>query len=76
MTFEEAMNIISEVIDYYYNEFYDCRDTEEEEEEFKQLEKAESAMYLLVKTLKEKGITNLKEAKELEKVKFVVAAFN
>ena len=63
MTFEEAMNIISGVIDYYYNEFYDCRDTEEEEEAFKELEEAESAMCLLVRALKEKGITNLKDVK-------------
>ena len=56
MNFEEAIHTISGVIDMYYEEFYNS-------EEYEEIEKAESTLYLLVKELKNKGITNLKDLK-------------
>lgn len=60
MSFEEAINTISGLIDMYYEEY--C-DSGEETEEYKEIEKAESALYLLVKELKNKGIISLRDLK-------------
>lgn len=73
MKFEEAMHIISDLLDMYYEEY--C-DSGVETEEYKDFEKAESALWILVKELKSKGITNLKDLKDMEKVQFVTVAFN
>lgn len=73
MKFEDAMHTISGAIDTYYEEF--C-DSDEETEEYKEIEKAESTLYLLIKELKNKGITNLKDLKNTEKVNFIVVNLN
>lgn len=73
MKFEDAMNAMSGLLDMYYEE---CCDFGVETEEYEELEKAEMTLYLLVKELKSKGITNLKDLKEMNKVKFVEVAFN
>lgn len=73
MNFEEAIHTISGLIDMYYEEY--C-DSGEETEEYKEIEKAESALCLLVKELKNKGITNLKDLKNTEKVNFIAVEFN
>ena len=73
MNFEEAIHTVSSAIDTYYEEF--C-DTDEETEEYKRIEKAENVLYLLVKELKNKGITNLKDLKQAEKIKFITVGFN
>ena len=49
MNFEEAINTISGAIDMYYEEF--C-DSGEESEKYKEIEKAESTLCLLVNELK------------------------
>ena len=73
MKFEDAMHTISGLVDMYYEEY--C-DSGVETEDYKELEKAESTLYLLVKELESKGITNLKDLKEMDKVKFIGVAFN
>lgn len=73
MNFEEAIHTISGAIDTYYEEF--CG-SDEETEEYKEIEKAESTLYLLVKELKNKGITNLKDLKQTEKIKFITVGLN
>ena len=73
MKFEAAMNAMSGLLDMYYEEY--C-DSGIETEDYKELEKAEMTLYLLIKELKSKGITNLKELKEMNKVNFVEVAFN
>lgn len=69
MNFEEAIHTISGAIDTYYEEFCDSN-------EYKEIEKAESTLYLLIKELANKGITNLKDLKNTEKVKFIAIDFN
>ena len=61
MNFEEAINTISGLIDMYYEEY--C-DSGEETEEYKEIEQAEKTLCLLVKELKNKGITSLKDLKQ------------
>ena len=73
MKFEDAMHIMSGLLDMYYEEY--C-DSGIETEEYKELEKAEAMLYLLIKELKNKGIINLKDLKEMDKVKFIGVAFN
>jgi hypothetical protein len=73
MNFEEAIHTISGVVDMYYEEF--CN-SDEGIEEYKEIAKAESALYLLIKELKNKGITNLKDLKNTEKVNFIVINLN
>lgn len=73
MKFEDAMNTMSGLLDMYYEEY--C-DSGIETEDYKDLERAETTLYLLVKELKNKGITNLKDLKEMNKVNFVEVAFN
>lgn len=73
MTFEDAVYIISGLLDMYYEEYCGFG---EETESYEELEKAESMLYLLVKELKNKGISNLKELKEMNKVKSNEVAFN
>ena len=73
MKFEDAMHIMSGLLDMYYEEY--C-DSGVETEDYKELEKAESTLYLLIKELESKGITNLKDLKEMNKVKFIGVAFN
>ena len=63
MKFEDAIHTISGLIDMHYEEY--C-DSGVETEDYKELEKAESTLYLLVKELKNKGITNLKDLKDKE----------
>ena len=60
MSFEEAINTISGLIDMYYEEY--C-DSGEETEEYKEIEKAESTLCLLIKELKNKGIISLRDLK-------------
>lgn len=73
MNFEDAIHTISGAIDAYYEEF--C-DSDEETEEYKEIENAETTLYLLIKELKNKGIANLKDLKNTEKVNFIVVDFN
>ena len=73
MKFEDAMHTISGAIDTYYEEF--CN-SDEETKEYKEIEKAESTLYLLIKELKNKGITNLKDLKNTEKVNFIIVNLN
>lgn len=73
MKFEDAMHTMSGLLDMYYEEF--C-DSGVETEEYKELEKAESTLYLLIKELKNKGVINLKDLKEMDKVKFIGVSFN
>lgn len=73
MKFEDAMHAISGLLDMYYDTY--C-DSGVETEDYEGLEKAEMTLYLLVKELKSKGITNLKELKEMNKVNFIEVAFN
>ena len=73
MKFEDAMNCMSGLLDMYYEQY--C-DSGVETEDYEELEKAEMTLYLLVKELKSKGITNLKELKEMNKVNFIEVAFN
>lgn len=73
MNFEEAIHTISGLIDMYYEEY--CG-SGEETEEYNEIEKAESTLYSLIQELKSKGITNLKDLKEMNKVKFIEVAFN
>lgn len=73
MNFEEAIHTISGVIDTYYEEF--CN-SGEETEEYKEIEKAENTLYLLIKELKNKGILNLKDLNNTEKVNFIVVNLN
>ena len=73
MKFEDAMHAMSGLLDMYYEEY--C-DSGIETEDYEELEKAEMTLYLLIKELKSKGITNLKELKEMNKVKFIEVAFN
>lgn len=61
MNFEEAINTISGLIDMYYEEY--C-DSGEETEDYKDLEKAENTLHLLIKELESKGITSLEDVKE------------
>ena len=61
MKFEDALHTVSGLIDMYYEEY--CN-SGEETEDYKDLEKAESTLCLLVKELESKGITNLKDLKE------------
>lgn len=58
MNFEEAIHTISGLVDMYYEEY--C-DSNEETEEYKEIEKAESVLYLLVKELKNKGVEKLED---------------
>lgn len=64
MNFEEAIHTISGLIDMYYEE---CYYSGTETEEYKEIEKAESTLYLLIKELKNKGITNLEDLKQTER---------
>ena len=64
MNFEEAIHIISNLIDIYYEEY--CNSSEETEE-YKEIEKAESTLYLLIKELKNRDIISLKDLKQTEK---------
>lgn len=73
MNFEDAMNNMSGLLDMYYEEY--C-DSGIETEDYKDLEKAESTLCLLVKELKNKGITNLKDLKNTEKIKFIIVGLN
>ena len=73
MKFEDAMNAMSGLLDMYYEEY--CS-SGAETEDYKDLEKAEITLCLLIKELKNKGITNFKELKEMNKVKFIEVAFN
>lgn len=61
MNFEEAIHTISGLIDMYYEEY--C-DSGVKTEDYKDLEKAESTLCLLIKELENKGITNLNDVKE------------
>ncbi len=69
MNFEEAIHTISGAIDAYYEAF--CN-SDEEIEEYKEIAKAESTLHLLIKELKNKGITNLKDLKNTEKANFII----
>ena len=69
MKFEDAMNTMSGLVDMYYEEF--CN-SDEGIEEYKEIAKAESTLHLLIKELKNKGITNLKDLKNTEKANFII----
>ena len=73
MNFEEAIHTISGLIDMYYEEY--C-DSGEETEEYKEIEKAESTLCLLIKELKNRDIVSLKDLKQTEKIKFVTVNLN
>ena len=73
MNFKDAIHTISDLLDMYYEEYYDSG---VETEKYEELEKAEMTLYLLIKELESKGITNLKDLKEMNKVKFVEVAFS
>ena len=75
MTFEEAMAMLSNIIDDFAAEVGEYG-TEEDIKCFDEIAEAEGLLYLLVTKLKKKGITNLKDLKDMEKVQFVTAAFN
>lgn len=66
MKFEDALHTVSGLIDMYYEEY--C-DSDVETKDYKDLEKAESTLCLLIKELESKGITNLKDLKDMDKVK-------
>ena len=58
MKFEDAIHTISGLVDMYYEEH--CVNNGETEE-YKELEKAESVLYLLIKILKYKGVEKLED---------------
>lgn len=65
MNFEKAIHTISGLIDMYYEEY--CG-SGEETEEYKEIEKAENTLFLLIKELKNRDIVNLKDLSLKEKV--------
>lgn len=62
MTLKEAINIINGSIDYYYEEH--CSNGNETEE-YKELEKAETILTLLVKRLEEVEVNYLKDLRSV-----------
>ena len=56
MKFEDALHRMSGLLDMYYEEY--C-DSDVETEDYKELEKAEMVLCLLIKKLKDKGVENL-----------------
>lgn len=62
MKFENAMNYMSGLIDYYYEEH--CG-SGQETEDYKKLEKAETTLELLINHLKNIGVFTLKDAKQV-----------
>ena len=58
MKLEDALHTMSGLLDMYYEE--SCV-SNEETEEYKELEKAETVLYLLIKKLKDKGVEKLED---------------
>lgn len=54
MKFEDAIHTMSGLLDMYY-------DSDINEEDYKELEKAEVMLYLLIKKLKDKGVERLED---------------